>query len=154
MISAPNRPLGVWILVACAIALAAQQIYKHIGYFSNPPIIGACEDEACFFFARYTVGISVAIMATSLGAWWGSRLLRTAFLAFLAALTFLLLHESYVGIRFVMEEYPNLLTTPLAKVRLGLAPAIQLGWLLLNCWYFLGPRTRALYDPQLQAATR
>ncbi len=135
------RPLGVWLLTICnagyATLLLADSVYirflEDAHYFASAP--------------RWVELVLICVCLAAVGTWFGSRYARTVFLVGLVALACLMIVENALTIQFALaqrhdDDKPWSLRTWWA-LSMGLR---WLSWLALNCWYFLGPRTRDFFS--------
>jgi hypothetical protein len=143
-----DRPLGVWLFAICNIAWSVWGIVNNRNWDScSPSVLEA---------APYALAMWCGILISAAMAWYGSRVGRTALLVMLGFAAVMHVPEDYrtfIYLLEVAERHPSLWHSPFLWFDLTFGRLLWAGWCLVNCWYFLGSRTRAFYARPAAAPT-
>ena len=140
---APNnsgRPLGVWILAICNSLFVLPYFllgFYMMVYHSNQGY--ELED------APYYLSFLLAVLLSIFGSWWGNKLARMGMVILLTVFQALL---TLSGVRVIMEVGRGSRGVDLVPYWITVSAVLFAGSVLLalNCWYFLGSRSRNFYS--------
>lgn len=139
-----HRPIGIWVMTLLHVLFAGYWIFRLSPGLTEPLPHGW--DEGSMPFARFALALYLGMIATIIGAWFGSAGFRYVFLVLLTVAMYFFVREDYLVIMFFLVRKEAHVELPFST-QLGLIanPLLPVAWLIVNYWYLLGRRTRSFY---------
>jgi hypothetical protein len=143
-----NRPIGIVVLSLLYIgysAIALMYLLRQTGWSEND--CDGCINPWTRGYGAYLTALWSLMLVSSIGALFGSKICRMGLLVALAIEISLVGVESYHAVPYLLDVAANKPSEwrSISFWWLLLLPVRWLLWLVLNFWYFLGPRTRSFY---------